>query len=90
MDSTDNPPYRSKSTWLRGLMMIVFAVCLGIAKFVMGAVVIFQFLHLLILGRTNTNLLEFGGQLSRYQYQIMLFLTFNSDEQPFPVADWPS
>ena len=59
MDSTDNPPYRSKSTWLRGLMMIIFAVCLGIAKFVMGAVVIFQFLHLLILGRTDNRRMRF-------------------------------
>lgn len=90
MDSTDNPPYLSKSTWLRGLMMIVFAVCLGIAKFVMAAVCVFQFLHLLIVGQTNANLLLFGAQLSRYQYQIMLYLTFNSEDQPFPVADWPN
>ena len=70
--------------------MLIFAFCLGIAKFVMGAVVIFQFLNVLFTGQTNDNLLIFGQQLSRYQYQLMLFLTYNSEQQPFPVGAWPS
>jgi hypothetical protein len=90
MNDTSNKPYENKSVWRRGLMMLIFAFCLGIAKFVMGAVVIFQFLNVLFTGQTNGNLLTFGHQLSRYQYQIMLFLTYNSEEQPFPVGVWPS
>lgn len=90
MNDTSKKPYENKSVWRRGLMMLIFALCLGIAKFVMGAVVIFQFLNVLFTGQTNGNLLIFGQQLSRYQYQIMLFLTYNSEEQPFPVGVWPS
>lgn len=90
MNDTSNKPYKNKNVWRRGLMMLIFAFCLGIAKFVMGAVVIFQFLNVLFTGQTNGNLLIFGQQLSRYQYQIMLFLTYNSEAQPFPVGAWPS
>ena len=90
MNDTSKKPYENKSVWRRGLMILIFAFCLGIAKFVMGAVVIFQFLNVLFTGQTNGNLLIFGQQLSRYQYQIMLFLTYNSEEQPFPVGAWPS
>ena len=90
MNDTSNKHYENKNVWRRGLMMLIFAFCLGIAKFVMGAVVIFQFLNVLFTGQTNGNLLIFGQQLSRYQYQIMLFLTYNSEKQPFPVAAWSS
>ncbi len=71
-------------------MMLVFAFCLGVAKFVMFAVVLFQFASVLLTSNTNANLLQFGQALSVYQYQIMRFLTYNSEEQPFPVGEWPS
>lgn len=82
-------PYTDKNVWLRGLMMLVFAFCLGVAKFVMFVVVVFQFLSVLTSSGTNPKLLAFGQSLSCYQYEIMLFLTYNSEEQPFPVGDWP-
>ena len=90
MNGTEDKPYKNRNVWMRGLMMLVFAFCLGIAKFVMFAVVVFQFLSVLFTSGTNPNLLSFGQALSRYHYQIMLFLTYNSEEQPFPVGEWPS
>ncbi|MEH6472199.1 MAG: DUF4389 domain-containing protein [Halopseudomonas sp.] len=90
MSNPKNKPYADQSAWMRGLMMLIFAFCLGVAKFVMFTVVIFQFLSVLFTSDTNPNLLQFGQALSRYQYQIMLFLTYNSEEQPFPVGDWPA
>ncbi|MEH6651393.1 MAG: DUF4389 domain-containing protein [Motiliproteus sp.] len=91
-DTTDQSrqPYKDGSVWMRGLMMVIFAFCLGVAKFVMFAVVVFQFASVLFTRHTNPKLLRFGQDLSRYQYQIMCFLTYNSEEQPFPVGEWPS
>ncbi len=89
-DYSTVPPYANRNVWMRGLMMLIFAFCLGMAKFVMFAVVLFQFLSVLFTSNTNPNLLKLGLGLSHYQYQIMLFLTYNSDMQPFPVGDWPS
>ncbi len=88
--SDRSQPYRDRSVWMRGLMMLIFSFCLGVAKFVMFAVVIFQFLSVLFTSSTNPNLLTFGQGLSTYQYQIMRFLTYNSEQQPFPVGAWPS
>jgi hypothetical protein len=83
-------PYADRNVWLRGLMMLVFMFCLGVAKFVLFVVVAFQFLNVLFTASTNSNLLRFGQDLSSYQYQIMRFLTYNTEQQPFPVGAWPS
>ncbi len=75
--------------WLRGIYMLIFAFILWLAKFVAVAVVVFQFLSVLFKGRTNPKLIVFGMSLSVYTYQIMLFLTFNSEKHPYPLNDWP-
>ena len=82
-------PYKDKSVWLRGLYMLVFLFFLGVAKFVAFVVIIFQFLNVLFTTETNQQLLKFGESLSVYHYQVMMFLTYNSEEHPFPMGDWP-
>jgi hypothetical protein len=47
-------------------------------------------LYVLITGSPNVPLIAFGKSLATYTYQIVLYLTFNSDVRPFPFdADWP-
>jgi uncharacterized membrane protein len=82
--------YKDRSVWLRGLFMLLFVFLLSVAKFVTLAVIVLQFLHVLFTGKMNSNLLLFGKSLSVYQYQVMLFLTYNSETQPFPMDDWPT
>ena len=82
--------YKDRSTWMRGLFMLLFVALHNVAAVVIGAVAILQFAWKLITGETNPRLLRFGEDLGRYFYQIMRFLTFNSEEKPFPFADWPS
>jgi hypothetical protein len=77
------------STWLRGLHIVLFAVLFYIAEVVIAAVVIFQFLHTLFAGSPNKRLLTFGQSLSTYAYQILAYLTYNSDHQPYPFGGWP-
>jgi len=79
----------NRTTWWRALYMVLFMVIYGIAEFVITAVVLFQFLSVLFTGGSNERLLMLGQNLSTYIYQIMLFLTFNSDEKPYPFDDWP-
>lgn len=80
----------SRHTWLRGFYMLLFAVIYHVAEFVIGVVVVLQFLFSLFTGQVNTRLLQFGHSLSRYAYQILCYLTFNSEQLPFPFDDWPS
>ena len=79
-----------QKTWRRGLYMLLFAVFYGIAKVVLSAVIVFQFMLVLVTGNTNVRLLKLGQSLSTYSYQIMLFLTFNSHYQPYPFGAWPN
>jgi hypothetical protein len=79
-----------RSTWLRGLYMLLFWLIYNVAEIVMIAVALFQFVVTLFTGKANLRVLEFGQSLSIYIYQVWRFLTFNSEELPFPFAAWPT
>lgn len=80
---------KQQATWLRGLYMLMFALFYGIAEFVLFAVVIFQFLLKLFTGKTNPRLQKLGQAIATYIYQIIQYLTFNSDYQSYPFGAWP-
>ena len=79
-----------KSIWKRILYMLLFLFAYGAAEFVMGIVVLIQLLITLVKGSTNNRLVVFGKQVALYIYDVMLFLTFNTDEMPFPFKEWPN
>jgi len=81
--------YKDRSVWQRGLYMLLFIFLLGVAKFVSFVTILFLFLSVLFTGEPNEKLVKFGKNLSSYQYQILLFLAYNSEEQAFPLGDWP-
>ncbi len=81
---------QNKETWKRGLYMLFFITAYWISKFVIGAVMVFQFLAVLFFGKTNEQVLKHSQNLSTYVYQIVLFLSFNSEQRPFPFGEnWP-
>lgn len=79
----------SGSHWMRLIYMVLFALLLEIAGFVMLAVVALQFLFSIISGRANDNLRRLGDQIASYIYQTLQFLIYNTEEKPFPFAEWP-
>jgi len=81
---------KSKSTWLRLLFMILFVALWSLSRVVVLAVIIVQFFWVLLSGETNARLLALGKSLATYSLQIILYLTYNTETQPFPFADWPS
>lgn len=86
-DVKDN--LKSGNTWIRGLYMLLFAFLYSLTEIVLAAVVIFQFGHKLLTGKTNLRLLNLGQSLATYIYQIILFLSFKSEEKPYPFEVWP-
>lgn len=81
---------KSRSTWLRGLFMLVFIGIYALSRFVVGAVVLLQFLWVLFTGEINERLRELGQSFATYTSQIIRYLTYNSEQRPFPFdADWP-
>lgn len=80
---------QEKNKWMRALYMILYVVVLWIVKIIMYAVVLLQFFLVLITNHCNENLLHFSKHISTYVYQIYLFLSYNSEEKPFPFGPWP-
>ncbi|HET7308005.1 MAG TPA: DUF4389 domain-containing protein [Gammaproteobacteria bacterium] len=80
---------QSKSTWLRLFNMVILAICFGIAETVAIAVVLFQFFTVLFTGQRNLNVVRLGSSLSQYLYQITRYMTYNTEERPFPFGRWP-
>lgn len=88
--SNDSPESTSDRTiWMRALYMLLFAVIYNIVEIVILFVAVFQFVSVLAAGGRNRRVLELGQDLSRYVYEIFLFLTFNSERLPFPFDEWP-
>ncbi len=79
----------SKSTWMRAIFMLFFLAVISMTEFVIYSLVILQFITMLLSRKANERLIEFGRDLSIFVYNIFLFLTFNSDQKPFPFSDWP-
>lgn len=80
----------SRATWLRLLFMIVLGFLYGLSRVVLGAVVVIQFVYVLLTGATNDDLKVFGRSLAVYSFQIVDYLTFNTEKKPFPLdSAWP-
>ncbi len=79
---------KNQSTWRRILYMLLFAIAYSVAEMVVFAIVVVQAAFVLFSGRANEQLLDFGAQLSRYIYEVLRYLTFNTDRQPFPFSAW--
>ena len=74
--------------WRRILFMMLFALILGFVRMLLWAVVAFQVLTGLLTDSINPHARQFGKSLSIYIYKVLLFLTFNTEEMPFPFTDW--
>src|SRR5690554_7505126 len=79
----------SPAQWLRILYMVIFAVVSWALGLVLTVLIVLQALFSLVTGKDNENLRELGGALSKYYYQILLYLTYKSDNKPFPFAPFP-
>ena len=66
-----------------------FLFCLYIAAFVVAVVSCIQFLFAIITGQDEPKLRRMGLGISEYIKQGLMFLTYNTEEKPFPFADWP-
>jgi uncharacterized protein DUF4389 len=87
MDIKENA--KNIDVWIRGLFILVFGVILYFIFTLIWLVVIFQFFMKLITTELNEQLLDFSDALNLYVSQILLYITFKSEERPFPFSPWP-
>ena len=81
---------KASSTWVRLFFMIVVVMLAAVSRVVVGVVVVLQFFFVLFTAESNKKLEGLGQSLATYTYQIIRYLTFNTEERPYPFdADWP-
>ena len=82
---------KSRSTWLRLLFMLIYYALISLAGLVGTFVVVVGFFWVLFTGEVNQQLRQVGQAIASYMYEIIRYLTFNTDDKPFPFGgEWPS
>ncbi len=82
---------KSRATWTRLLFMVICCILISIASFVGSFVVVLGFLWVLVTGNVNPQIRQVGQSIAAYVYENIRFLTFNTEDRPFPLgSDWPS
>lgn len=81
-----NAGIRNSHTWFRGLKILVLLLFLAVARFVLIAVVIYQFCFCLVRNRPSELVMPAGPWLARYVELAILYVTWSTDYAPFPFA----
>lgn len=80
---------KSPIFWKRLPFIGLFIILYTLAEIAAWAVIIFLIFYHLLTGSNNRRAEIFGRQTSAYIYHILLYLTYNTQERPFPFTDWP-
>jgi len=80
-----HPPFPA----VRLLYSLLFGVIAFFAMYLIFALAIIQFIVLAITGKTNDELKSFCFSMVQYMWELLAFITFVRDEQPFPIGPFP-
>jgi len=72
----------------RLISMLVLAVSVSVTSSVLFVLIIGQTLFGFFANENNESMKKLGKQLTDYIYNALQYLTFNSEERPFPYQAW--
>jgi len=87
MDIKNN--VKNTDTWLRGFFILIFGVIFYFLYGLIWLLIIFQFVTKVITGGLNNNLEQWSTRMTCYAMQILNYITFQSEERPFPFSPFP-
>ncbi len=90
MSELSGAPDNKRNIWMRGLFMLLMAFAFHVCVTVLCVVAVIQFVIMLLNGTPNVRLVSFGRSMGSYLRQIVHFLTFATEEAPFPFSEWPA
>jgi hypothetical protein len=90
MDKITQSSGAKRNIWMRGLFMLLMGLAFHVSGTVLGIVTVIQFVIVLMSDSPNERLLSFGRSLGVYLRQIVSYLTFVTQDVPFPFQEWPS
>lgn len=74
---------------MRILYVILFYVIFSFTDILLALIALVQSVAVLLGNEPLPSLQKFGASLGVYLKQISEFLSFSSDEKPYPFSDWP-
>lgn len=79
-----------RNVLVRGLLILLMAIAFQISATLLGMAAVVQFVLMLVNETPNARLISLGKALGLYLAQIAGFVTFASEEAPFPFSAWPA
>jgi len=82
-------PARMPFPFIRLFYAVGFGVLAWLAFCLIVTLAVVQFAVLAVTGRLNEELKHFTLNLVQYIWELLAFVTFVRDEQPFPLGPFP-
>ncbi len=82
-------PLRTPFPGVRLLYAFGFAIIAWLVLWATFVLTVIQFIVFAINGRLNEELKNFSSNLVQYLWELLAFITFVRDEQPFPIGPFP-
>ena len=80
---------KEPSIWVNFFLKIVYLVFLNFIVPFLGFITLLQLLFSIGSKKPNENLVSFSKKISSYIYQIINFITYSSDQRPWPFNSFP-
>jgi len=74
---------------IRALFMLAFWIASRVVLTIVAVLALFQLICSLVTRSPNDKIMRFGKNLGVYLSQIVDFLTYNTEQKPWPFQDWP-
>lgn len=85
----DTDTVKKTGRWDRLVPMIILLVGLSLAEAMFYILALVQFIWATVDGEPNARLTAFGASLAEWVRQDGRYLSYASEEKPFPWGDWP-
>jgi len=82
--------YKGKEGWMRILFTALFWVVFYFSQMVIFVIMVAQAAFVILTGERNHHLLVLGDRMASYVQHILRYITFNTDQRPFPFDDFPT
>ena len=80
---------KEPSIWVNFFLKVFYLIFLNFIIPFLGFVTLLQLLFSLGSKKPNDNLISFSKKISIYAYKIINFITYSSDERPWPFNAFP-
>ena len=80
---------KKPSIWVNFFLKVIYLIFLNFIVPFLGFITLLQLLFSIGSKKPNENLVSFSKKISSYIYQIINFITYSSDQRPWPFNSFP-